>query len=167
MEYAHKKIDHNFSNYSAWHSRTVLLPVAHGEPQQQGTGSEIAGLLAGGLASGAIAAAAGGAPAGVDPEQVSAERQQAEPSVRESQKAGGAAGQEGSSSSSAGGPWVLHWVMVTDVHLRKTVTWVCQGGRGKLSGCGSSVSSSLPRGYNPLPAPLVCSGCAHVDKTAC
>ena len=96
MEYAHRKIDHNFSNYSAWHSRTVLLPVAHGDSQQQRAGSEIAGLLAGGMVSSATAAAA--AAVGEDPGQASAETQQAQQAERENPEAGGAGGQAGSSS---------------------------------------------------------------------
>ena len=98
LEYAQKKIDHNFSNYSAWHSRTALLPVAHGEPQQQSTGSEIAGLLAGGMASGAAAAAAGA----MDPGHALAEMQQSQHADRESPGSGAAVRQEGSNSSSAG-----------------------------------------------------------------
>lgn len=66
LSYAEHKINQNFSNYSAWHARTVLLPALHGGGQGGGGDAQAAAAVASALAAARLgneAAAAAGAEA--------------------------------------------------------------------------------------------------------
>lgn len=63
LAYAEHKINQNFSNYSAWHARTVLLPALHGGQDEQAAGA-LASALAAARLGGDVGAAVGAQTAG-------------------------------------------------------------------------------------------------------